>query len=327
MSQKSEYTCPRCGYKTYYKSHIRDHFFEKKKPCATSSQMIELTEDIKNHVLSFRVYHVPKQSVTTHQQTINNYNIMQNVLSRMDVVDKINKYIQYKNIDMIDFEDKIEDKYSIPALKLDNHKYNNFSLEKDDFLNIVDTLTTIVDVNDCNVVYHDLLKKIFVREDGRWVDMLLDRGEDYIINKIQVSYLDSYEAYLIRRMFNNNEQCFLRQQAKEHILNYYKFISCFNCEPYVKNKSDQTLLNNDDHNETYDIEEELQRMYNSIQKQIRLFESNKIRRDVVNIIKRNTKKSIVELNRKMMELFQMDEEFKKRILSEIMCVVGETCIE
>lgn len=323
MSKKKEYICPRCGYQTYYKSHIKDHLFGKKKLCPTSLHMIELTDEIKSHVLNFKVYHVPKS--TSNQQTINNYNIMNNILSKMDVVDKINKYIEYKNIDLVDFEDKIEDKYAVSIAKLDNHKYNNFSLEKDDFLNIVDTLTTIVDVGDCNIIYHDILKKILVREDGKWVDMLLDRGEDYIVNKIQLSYLDSYEAYLIRKMFSNDQNsCFIRQQTKEHIQNYYKFISCFNCEPYVKNKSDNVLLGEEFYSETYDIEEELLHIYNNVQKHLRLYESNKIRREVIDIIKRNTKKSIVELNRKMMELFNMDEDFKTKVLQEIMCITGET---
>jgi len=38
---------------------------------------------------------------------------------------------------------------------------------------------------------------------------------------------------------------------------------------------------------------------------------NRIKKDVANIVKRNAKANVVELNRKVIELIRMDEEFKK----------------
>jgi hypothetical protein len=53
---KDPYECPRCGYTTVQKGHMRGHFYDTKKPCPTTKSSIELTDEIKKHIVDFRVY-------------------------------------------------------------------------------------------------------------------------------------------------------------------------------------------------------------------------------------------------------------------------------
>lgn len=47
MTKKDNYTCPRCGYETRQKIHMRAHLFNLKKLCPGSKALIDLTEEIK----------------------------------------------------------------------------------------------------------------------------------------------------------------------------------------------------------------------------------------------------------------------------------------
>lgn len=59
--KESPYTCIRCGYHTIFKAHMREHFYKKKTLCATIVNNIELTEEIKQHIINFRIYKIPKE--------------------------------------------------------------------------------------------------------------------------------------------------------------------------------------------------------------------------------------------------------------------------
>jgi len=54
-----DYACPRCGYTTPAKSRMRLHLFSRSKPCPTIVEAIDLTPDIKQHILDNRIYHNP----------------------------------------------------------------------------------------------------------------------------------------------------------------------------------------------------------------------------------------------------------------------------
>jgi transcription elongation factor Elf1 len=58
--EQTPYTCPKCGYNTILKGHIRDHFNKRKTLCPAITNNIELTEEIKEYVLLNRVYNIPK---------------------------------------------------------------------------------------------------------------------------------------------------------------------------------------------------------------------------------------------------------------------------
>lgn len=57
MPPRVPYECPRCGYKTTKRPHMRYHFYNTTKTCQGIVSNIEVTEEIKQHVLDHRVYH------------------------------------------------------------------------------------------------------------------------------------------------------------------------------------------------------------------------------------------------------------------------------
>lgn len=56
MKQKHKYNCIRCGYETEYKSSMYNHFYKKNKPCPMICNAIELTPEIKQHILDNYIY-------------------------------------------------------------------------------------------------------------------------------------------------------------------------------------------------------------------------------------------------------------------------------
>lgn len=305
---------------------MKDHLYKRKSACHTDKSMIELTNDIKEHVLNFGIYHIDlsKSIVTTtnnNNQNINNYYVLNNILSKMDPVEKLTEYVNYKGIRMTDYEDYIESLYSNQVEKLESEQTKHFSLKKQDLLEIVDKVTSFDDVSKCNFVYDANMNKFNFYNYGKWESFLHDAGVKEIIENIQKCYLDSYEIYLLKRY----DSCthLVKQQIREHLEEYYKFISCFSIDPYVANKTNAEILGLKRENYEYDIQEKWMKVFNDLQKQISIYECNKMRKEVATIAKINTKKNIVDLNKRMMEVFNMDEEFKQMVIAKITCVIEE----
>ncbi len=68
------YTCTRCGLTTIKKNDMKRHFFDRKKSCPAIKNNIELTDDIKNHILENRVYIIPKENKKTQNDKLTKYN-------------------------------------------------------------------------------------------------------------------------------------------------------------------------------------------------------------------------------------------------------------
>lgn len=58
---KDPYVCICCGYETFHRSSMYNHFYKKKKPCPKTRNDIELTEEIKQYILNNRIYNIPKE--------------------------------------------------------------------------------------------------------------------------------------------------------------------------------------------------------------------------------------------------------------------------
>lgn len=309
---------------------MRVHLFSNKKKCPALRNDVELTDEIKNHILENRVYiiktGVTATPVTTTTNIINNYHVMNSLLSSMDPVEKITKYINYKNLEITDIDDHIEEKFIVKTKRLEGNKYKNFSMSIQDMLEVVDSVTTMCQVENFNIIYDDKLNKLKVFTFGTWKSSLIDGGIKELIEKIQSCYLDSYECFLLRKY--NNGSVFEMKQASEHIEEYYKFISFFDITPYVLDKNNnQIIYNSDDERfhqdindselKNYSIQDHWYPSYKKIRDNITVKEYNKITKTVTDIIKRNSRNNVVELNKKMMELFQMDETFKVKVINEI----------
>jgi predicted RNA-binding Zn-ribbon protein involved in translation (DUF1610 family) len=334
--KRDNYQCPRCGYDVNNKYCMRRHLYLSKNTCPALNNNIELTEDIKEYILANRIYK-PLPPLESKQNfinaTINNYNNINNFIANMDVFEKLTKYTEHKNIEIIDFEDKVDMYYSRQVKRLENGNTKaNVQLKLHDMYDIIDVMSDICqgDIKNFNIIYDEKINKLKCFRCGEWKTYLLESGIKELIETIQRYYLDSYECYLIRKTRSQDSSVFSKTAMKELLSNYYQFLACFDITPFVYNKNDyQVLYNSDDEKhhtcvESSDISkfavaDEFNKLYNDAKSKTPASEVNKQRKAVKDIIKRNTKSNIVELNKKMLSLFQMDEEFKTSIINNIIC--------
>jgi len=108
------YTCPRCGYTTNMKPNMRKHLFFSKKNCATKVSHIELTYEIKEHIINYRVYHIDQndsqqnRNLTQNNNVTINYNPINTFVSNMNFESKLDNYLKYINKGLNNFEESVE---------------------------------------------------------------------------------------------------------------------------------------------------------------------------------------------------------------------------
>jgi hypothetical protein len=317
--ETTPYLCPRCGYNTKYKSHIRDHFYKKKKPCATITTNLELTEEIKEHIINFRIYHIPKEKKevkpTTINQQFNNYNILNNIVNSIDTIEKLDKYTKFTETKITGIEFDVNDKYDTKIKRLEGNKYKyGMHLKENDILDIVDNISKVSDnFEDFNVLYDADMNKVKLYSRS-WSPLLVDAGVKKLIEIIQDSYLYAYEMYLLKKIHNGkiiNE--FERNKYKISLEEYYKFMNIFDIDPYCVDKTDDDIIENG--SDEYTIQDKVHTLYNEMK--ISKSESNKLKKTVTDIIKNNSKYNIKELNKKVLNLIDINEEFKTELLKNL----------
>ena len=301
---------------------MHKHLHNLLKPCPKTENDISLTDEIKEHILANRVYNVPKPTTSNQiiNNYINNYNTINNFISNLDFMDKLTKYMSYNNLQLIDYGDKIKEQYSRTRKKLERNMIKDYTLTFTEFLEILDKVSSLCngDYEQYNIHFDDKTKKVKLYEDGEWTSLLQDVGVSKVVAGIQEHFLDVYEIYLVKKLYNDNLGALKKQEAREHIKEYYKFLVCFNLRPIVENKSDQYILDGDEDNEI-DVDNDIitndmMALYKKQHKTLTVQHQNKVRKDVYEIIKRNSKQNLDELNKKVAALFNMDETFKQHLL-------------
>ena len=319
------YYCPRCGYSAAQKCNIRRHFYSRNKPCPVFENDIELTEEIKEYVLVNHMYRVPKKKKqspsTVINQVINNYQQINHVVTQMDPLDKLNKIVEHKNIDLVEFDDYIETTYDKNIQKLESGEMKYFSLNKTDFLNIIDTLTCFKDIDNFNILYEAIPNKIKIYSEGIWKSYLFEAGIGDLIQRIKDCYLDKYESYMIQR-YQNVTNHHTKSVIAESIEEYYRFIACFDMVPYVYDKTDGDISGTS--SEDHDIEEYWYSKFRNIKSILLANDVKNVKVEIGNIVKRNTKSNILELNKKIMELIRVDDVFKEGVITEISGLINES---
>lgn len=313
--KKEPYICIRCGYTTIQKSHIFHHLFKNKKPCPATKNVIELTDEIKQHILDNRIYHIPEEPKNIVNNIIQNNNTINNFIANMDPIEKINKYITFKNMDLIDFGDTIENGLRDKVQLLEN-KRNDIAIDANGLLEIVDQVSSLAkdNIEDFNIIYDDKYNKLKLYEYGSWNESIIISGIKTLLIKIQEFYLDNYESYLIRKI-ELNGNCRDKNKSRELLVEYYKFIGCFDIEPDSKNKTDPEILYDDDSDdEMKDISDKYHSLYIKTRDDIKKSYINNTKKQVIDIIKKNSQRNINYLNKNVAGLFHMEEEFKNKLL-------------
>lgn len=322
--KKPKYQCISCGYETAKKTDMRTHLYKLKKPCPRCfNAEVELTDEIKEHILANRIYVPPKRDEKPLPSIVNNYQQINNFINTMDIVDKMNTYKSHAKVELIDFSEKVEDTYASKTKRLVSDGYKHgFKLKSSDFLEIIDEVSKILrdDFEDFNLIYDEKLNKLKMYDCGEWETNLIDKGLSRLIEIVQDAYLDAYECYLIKKIVSGSVPHRERQELKEHLNMYYRFIQVFDVDPFVKDKSDIEVLSYPDIVEgrgAHKIEDEYTKMYEEIKDKCTRGELSKIKKEVLDIIKRNSKNNIQEFNKKIMGLVKMDDTFKNQIVGQL----------
>ena len=325
MTKKDKYTCPRCGFNSNNKNHMRNHLYNLKKICPATQNNIDFTDEMKEFILKNRIYIIPKFEKPyqiIHINQINYYNQINNLICGININDKINKYIKYKNIELIDIDDTLNNIFREKNNKLKNNKFKNFHLNLESIINIIDEITTINDINKLNIFFDTIINKIKIFCDDEWCSFLVDFGIKNIIEKIQYAYLNSYECYIIRKLINESDYK-SKIELKEILEEYYKFLAWFDIQPFIYRKNNNSILYNDNDdkyyepNEDYDIYHKYYKLYDVILSKINKIEQSKVKKGIESIIKKNSKSFIIELNKKFLELFKNDDEYKNDFLKSL----------
>lgn len=206
-------------------------------------------------------------------------------------------------------------------------------LESDDASNTSTNTTT--NLNHFNILYDTRFNRLKLYEQGTWEEMLLMSGIKKILTTVQEHYLDAYEFYLIRTIHNRVPQQqvspFKQQQCRELLKEYYQFIGAFEVDAYVRNQPDHVILRGQvthdcevtheeespPEEETYDLCDTYWQMYVTTRDNLKKSDINRIKKDVVDILKRNSIKNVEEMNKRVLDLFHIDETFKAMIFPQV----------
>jgi hypothetical protein len=311
---------------------MRSHLYTLKKPCQGIKQVIDLTEEMKEHILANRFWHPPPQEQPPPQvnyNTIhNNYNTMNNIVSRIDDVDKLVKALDYHGATLTNFSQGVEDMYANRCESMDAMRSKNVFLDTHVLYETIDGATSTKELNKVNILYEDVAQKLKIYDDNEWRTVLFDIGVNEVLTMIKDAYLDVYERYLIRLYQDASTGLQKKAAIKEKISEYYMFIACFDLQPYVQGRSDSDILYQDCDDvegsgafetiESFDLSDIWYPLYKRTKENLGPPYINKVKRDVSNIVKRNAKANSIELNKQVLSLIHMDEDFKTNVLQGLL---------
>lgn len=326
---KRPYVCPRCGYFTDVLSNLKQHFYRRKKPCPASDDNIELTEEIMQHVINNRNFKPPpaapvqQHTVTNVNQTVNNFNTMNNFINNMDPLLKLKEYALYKKLDMMPFDRDIELKYEKKRLRLENNTFfeENHNEDIDDIIDRI-SKTAEEDLSDFNILYDKDMNKVIIYESGDWQELLASKGVQTIIQTIKDYFWDAYECYLIRSIEKGEHEIRMRALLEKH----YRFLACVDVDPFIVDKPDNKIMYNAEDDEywkepdfqnidAHSLQDRYLPHYRSLHQMLGKRERDDAKKLVIDIIKRNTRKCLMNLNKVIISIMDVDEQFKNTILT------------
>lgn len=296
------------------------HFYLKKKVCQGIKADIELTDEIKQKVLDNRIYHPPAPPQIVHNQTINNYNQNINLVRSIEPVERVAMYAAYTNTDIVDFQDSVEDTFLVRANKLRDDKVSNFQLTMDNIIDGVKEISSNENNHEkCNMIYDEPNNTIRLYINGGWVTHnSIEKGICAIIQYMKESFLNIYECYLIRKIYNEKTQCRQKSDFRDRLDDYYRFISCYDIDPFVKEANDADIMIDDTKytSDDFDICEKIKEQYNTVKSKHNVKNVKEIKQEVRQVLQRNSRTNLENLNTTLLDMMQMDEEFKQTIIGK-----------
>lgn len=318
---RHEYHCPRCDHKTVHRNDMKKHF-ERKKICA-NERGVELTDEIKNVVLTEHRYHPPVKD--TRNIVINN-NTLNKFILKMDFNEKMKHILEYKNKKLVCFEDTIENQFENRVNRLEMDKYpNGYFLEQNDFFKIVNSVTRIrkENIEDFGIFYRKTIRRLELYSGTTWEMFIDEDGALEVIRLIKSYFLDHYEQYIIKQLFKSDgeesEQIGIdHPKLLEYLKIYYRFISIFELRPFVSDCTDKDLIGKELSEQTnHVLAEKYMGLYSDEKGNLKACEKNQTKKKIINIIKDNTSQNVTELDALVVEILRADDLFKQRVLDEM----------
>lgn len=319
MAPKDDYKCPRCGYFTHRKSNMHSHLYKKLKPCAATQEVIELTDDIKEHILANKIFKIPKaqtQQQVIYQQINNIQQINNYINTKMDNFDKIAYCLERVPQQLAEYLPMLEGKYEGQRDSFENigREFNGAidTIDMKGLLTVLDKCTSTKEIHEMNLMYDKVTDKLCIYE-GEWESFVFDQGIRELLEKMQEAYLDCYEEYLLKQYSQSSTKGRDKQRIKEALQIYFEFLECFDVQPRLKSSEEDWIQELD--------EGVLGNMRRKVRDELKASKLKEVRKMVYNIVKRNCIANVVELNKQLMEYIKMDTTFRDKILSKIQGVV------
>jgi hypothetical protein len=326
--KQPQYECARCVFCSDDRTNMRRHLY-KKKLCPATRNDIDLTEEIKQYILTNRIYRSvktkPLKEKNVINQYINNYNVLNNFVGGMDTLEKLMGYVQHKNLTIKPLDYQVELKFAKEKEQL-SKGIGHYNFTQKDMFDMIDDLTTIDEncVEDYNV--HLDQSKLVVYEGGDWKEMYKTHGLQYFIRIIKENYWDTYEVYLIRKIRDMDLNFSERIRFKYYLQEYYTFLACTDNDPYVKDRPDNQVIYNADDDRYWDepsyvdidshkIADEYMRLYTQWKTELRDKDRDKLQRELSDLLRNNSKKNIQDLNKLVMSLINVDATYKEKLMT------------
>lgn len=290
---------------------MRRHLTTLKHPCPPTCLKIDLTDEIKETVLTDRFYKPP--ALPTITQTINNNQTINNYIAGLDVITKLHELTAFKQKPLLDFETKVEELYEDNVQRFQNDAFKGpVRYEKHHFMDMIHEVarSKSKDMDDLSVFYNrDDDRLYFAAGEGRWDDYMSDPGLRYLIDTVVSYNLEQYEAYLIRKL----ETRASFGEFKSSLEDYYAFIAAFAIDPWARHKSDADILGSRSH-EGFDIAGRYVTLYARVREDLTDVQRKTTVRSVMDVIKTASKTNIRELNKRIMGILNIDDGFKQAML-------------
>lgn len=315
------YTCPRCGYATQRKDNMQWHLYTKKKVCQARRSPVTLTEDVKQTILRDRVYHAPPAPasspvVQTIINNVNNFNVYQNFLGRIDTVDVIDGFAQHTQRNIVPFDRYVQDKYNDVVGRLQGGA--EMLWRPTHLLEFVDDVSKANNVEEANLMYDNRTNRIKIYEVDGWRDFIAPSGMLVVIETIKDKLLDTYELALVHKVYTRHVDPREQSEARSFMQHLYDFLAVFDLEPRVSNMTNGEIMC-DSEERSYDgddsmtIEERCMAQYKVRRERLTSAEKSRVMRGVREIIRKNSIEARRNVFREVLALMHADEGFTSRL--------------
>ncbi|NDE91507.1 MAG: hypothetical protein EB059_10315 [Alphaproteobacteria bacterium] len=277
-----------------------------------------------------RVYKIPVAPVVPVAPTVTNqistHNTIVNFIAGLDSISKINKYAEHNDIELVDFETQVEQKYKRNAHKFLNDGFsNNVEFNEGHFIEMISDVTEASSPSNISIVYDKGSDTLHFSVGGNEWDRLRKKpGVVFLVETVIISHLKFYEIYLIRKIQSAKA---ISKQALEECLNtYYKFIAVFDIKPYVYGREDAQVMYNEDDDEysedssrgdveAHRIVDACNTIYTRIKRDLTESYKKSTMKQVMDIIQQSNKLNMADLNKALLEVLNVDPGFRDRLLA------------